>query len=811
VKEHNEWQICEAIMAHDSSPSKRPAQQRTRRTPGLRARTPRVRDRRGVLYGTLGFLLVLLLVAAGVLRSLDHTVRSQFEGKRWALPARVYARPLELVADLPLTADDLTRELTALGYRRTEQPDGPGSFTRTGDTFQLITRPFQFWDGAEPSVPVQAVFQRHRLASLRHAHSGKPLPVVRLDPLLIGSIYPAHHEDRILVRLGDVPPLLVKVLIAVEDQRFYAHRGLDLRALGRALWANLLARTTVQGGSTLTQQLVKNFYLQPDRLFWRKLQEALMALLLERHYSKDHILEAYLNEIFLGQEGARAIHGFGLASQFYFGRPLQEVTLPQIALLIGLVRGASYYNPRRHAARALERRNAVLDTLVERRVIGEAEARAARAAGLGVTPEAPSGVSPYPAFLDLVRRQLRRDYREQDLTSEGLQIFTTLDPRIQQHAQQVLATRLAQLEQQQRLPAEALQGAIVVTRSQDGEVVALAGGREPLAAGFNRALDAVRPIGSLIKPAIYLTALSHPPAYTLATPLDDRPLRLQSDGKDWTPENFDRQSHGVVPLYLALAHSYNLATVHLGLAVGVPQVLETVRRLGVTRALEAYPSALLGTMALPPLEVAQMCQTLASGGFRTPLRAIRDVLTAAGAPLQQYPLAVEQVADPAAVFLLTTALQEAVRQGTARVLSRPFATAMAVAGKTGTTDDLRDSWFAGFTGDYVAVVWLGRDNNLPTGLTGATGALPIWEDLMRRVSVQPLRLTPPPEVEFVPIDPQGQRTDAYCPGAVTLPFIVGSAPQVWAPACASKQAEEVEQKTPAPRGNLLDWFRRHFR
>jgi penicillin-binding protein 1B len=754
-------------------------------------------------------MIVLLLVAVGFLYSLNSTVRRQFEGKRWALPARVYARPLELFAGMPLTPEDLTHELLSLGYRRTAQAEGPGSFTRKGDTVHITTRAFVFWDGEEPSVPVQAVFQRNRLVSLWHAHSSAPLPLVRLDPPLIGSIYPAHHEDRLLVRLADVPPLLVKGLIAMEDQRFYAHYGVDLRALARALWANLRAGTTLQGGSTLTQQLVKNFYLSPDRSLWRKFKEALMALLLEWHYSKDEILEAYLNEIFLGQDGQRAIHGFGLASQFYFGRPVEELTLPQIALLVGLVRGASYYNPRRHADRAVERRNMVLDTLVARGVLLEAEARSARTAALGVTPEAPSGVSPYPAFLDLVRRQLRRDYREQDLTSAGLQVFTTLDPRIQAQVQQGLATRLAQLEPQQRLPAEALQGAVLVTRSQVGEVVALAGGRLPLAAGFNRALDAVRPIGSLIKPAVYLTALARAPDYTLVTRLDDSPLRLKSGGKDWTPENFDRQYHGTVPLYLALAHSYNLATAHLGLELGVPQVLEMVKRLGITRALDAYPAALLGAMSLTPLEVTQMYQTLASGGFRMPVSTLRAVLTAEGEPLQRYPLAIEQVVDAVPVFLLTTALQEAVREGTGRTLSRQFALSMAVAGKTGTTDDLRDSWFAGFTGDYVAVVWLGRDNNLPTGLTGATGALTVWDDIMRRVSVQPLRLTPPPEVEFVAVDPQGRRTDAQCPDAVVLPFLTGTAPQVWT-SCGNRQAYEAEQKPPVRRGTFLDWLRRIF-
>jgi penicillin-binding protein 1B len=382
--------------------------------------------------------------------------------------------------------------------------------------------------------------------------------------------------------------------------------------------------------------------------------------------------------------------------------------------------------------------------------------------------------------------------------------------------QQGLVTRLAQLEKQRRLPADTLQGAALLTRSQVGEVVAVAGGRSPLTAGFNRALDAIRPIGSLIKPAVYLTALSQPHNYTLGTLLNDKPLSLKSGGKDWTPENFDRQYHGVVPLYLALAHSYNLATVHLGLELGVPQVLQMLKRLGITRELDAYPSALLGTMSLSPLEVTQMYQTLASGGFHMPLRTIREVLTATGEPLQRYPLAIEQVVESAPVFLLTTALQEAVRTGTGRTLSRQFATSMAVAGKTGTTDDLRDSWFAGYTGNYVAVVWVGRDNNLPTGLTGATGALTVWEDIIRRVHSEPLRLAPPQDVEFITIDPQEQRrTEAQCPRAVTLPFLIGSAPQAWA-SCARQELSAVEPQTPTPqtpvpKKPLLHWFRRIFR
>ena len=756
--------------------------------------------------------MAFLLGAVVVINSLDRLVRSQFEGKRWALPARVYARPLELLAGMQLTPDDLMSELLALGYRRAEPPQGPGHFARHGTTLHIITRAFTFWDGREPSIAVQAVFQDDRLVSIQHGPNGEPLPLVRLDPLLIGSIYPTHPEDRLLVRLDQVPPLLIKALIAVEDQRFYEHPGVDLVAMARALWANVRAGTTVQGGSTLTQQLVKNFYLSPERTLGRKVKEALMALLLEWHYSKHDILEAYLNEIFLGQEGRRAIHGFGLASHFYFARAVEELTLPQITLLVGLVRGASYYNPRRHADRALERRNTILDMLAARGVIPDAQAHAAKAAALGVTRDAPSGLSAYPGFLELVRRQLRRDYREQDLTSEGLQIFTTLNPRIQEHVQRVLTTRLDYLERQQGLPAAALQGAVLVTRSQVGEVVALAGGRDPLAAGFNRVLDAIRPIGSLIKPAIYLSALSQPEAYTLGTLLADKPLRLTSGGQDWTPENFDHQYHGEVPLYLALAQSYNLATVHLGLQLGVPQVLEMLQRLGLTRELVPYPSALLGAVSLTPLEVTQMYQTLASGGFRMPLRAIRDVLTAAGEPLQRYPLAMEQAVEAAPVFLLTTVLQESVRTGTARGLSRPLAVSMAVAGKTGTTDNLRDSWFAGFTGDLLAVVWLGRDDNLPTGLTGGTGALTVWDDILRRIRSQPLRLTLPPQVELVTVDSQGQhRTDAACSEAMVLPFIIGTAPQTWAACGSSTQVKEAEQQIPARKKTLGNWLRRIFR
>ena len=742
----------------------------------------------------LTFLVIFVLY-------LDFTIRTQFEGKRWALPARVYARPLELYPGMKLSAEQLTAELTALGYRRDTANEEPGTFRRTKDELEIVSRPFRFWDSAQESRRLRVEFNGSRLAVLHDLETHIPLNLARLDPLLIGSIYPAHNEDRVLVRLNEVPLDLVRALVTVEDRKFYSHHGIDPRGIARALLANLRVGNGVQGGSTLTQQLVKNFYLTAERTLRRKAVEVIMAMLLELHYQKDEILEAYVNEIYLGQEGGRAIHGFGLASQFYFARPLNQLQLPQIALLIGLVKGPSYYDPRRHRERALARRNLVLTELAGKGFIDQEQMIAAKAAPLGVTSKAPSGASPYPAFLDLVHRQLRRDYREQDLRSEGLQIFTTLDPQIQRVAEKALAARLSLLEKHRGMSAKMLEGAIVVTSIDNGEVLALVGGRDARFEGFNRALDAERQIGSLIKPVIYLTALERPTSYTLATLLDDGPLVWRERGtKDWTPNNYDKKSHGEVMLQTALANSYNLSTARLGLAIGIPQIMENLHRLGVERELAPYPSTLLGSSNLTPLEVTQMYQTLASGGFRMPLRAIREILTVNGEPLQRYPLAVEQTIEPAPSYLLTTALQTVVREGTAQALNQYLSPDLHIAGKTGTTDDLRDSWFAGYTGDRLAIVWVGRDDNRSAGLTGASGAMTVWGDMMAQLDPEPLLPAQPENIEYVWIDPVTHlRADKDCQGAVELPFIRDSAPDETSP-CVSR----------SPMKAIKGWFRRLF-
>ena len=570
----------------------------------------------------------------------------------------------------------------------------------------------------------------------------------------------------------------MNALLAVEDRDFYDHFGISPKGILRAMWANLRAGGLVQGGSTLTQQLVKNFYLNSERTLVRKLNEVIMALILEARYSKDAILEAYLNEIYLGQDGARAIHGFGLASQFYFSRSPDELELHHSALLVALVRGPSFYDPFKTPDKAKKRRDMVLEEMADLGYITKAQAEQAKLRPLDVLKDPHQAISRYPAFLDLVRRQLQQEYRNSDLTSEGLGIFTTLDVEAQDNLESSIEATLKKLDKQTKTDVP-LETAAIFTRRTTGEIVAFAGARDPTVAGFNRALDSVRQIGSLYKPVVYLTALANPQKYTVITPVQDTAYRLSSPGSDpWVPKNYDGREHGTVALHKALANSFNLATVRLGMGVGVAHTVKTLHNLGVDRSMPVFPSTLLGIGELSPMEVTQMYQTLASDGFVTPPHAIQSVVALDGKPLQRYGLKVKQSIAPSAVYLVDTILQEVAREGTAKPVYAYLPHDFNVAGKTGTTNDMRDSWFAGFTGDYLGVVWVGRDDNQPAKLTGAQGALQLWGATMRKISHEPLELDPPDDVSLVWIDRNnGLRASEACPSATRYPFIEGSAPK----------------------------------
>jgi penicillin-binding protein 1B len=675
---------------------------------------------------TLAVLSLALIAGGTYYVYLDHLVSRQFEGRRWTLPAHVYASPLELYAGLQLTPGDIKHELERLQYRRVERLDRPGTYRQQGTRIDVALRPAVFADESRPAFILSIGCGGTAIESLRDA-SGNDLPIVRLEPLMIGSIFPIHGEDRIVVTPDEVPPLLPRALKAVEDRKFDHHHGVDPEALMRALWIDMRAGQFEQGGSTLTQQLVKSYFLDPRRDVSRKVQEAVMAVALESHFSKSDLMNAYINEIFLGQDGDRAIHGFGLASQFYFGKPLSELDLSEIAVMVALVRGPSYYDPRRHAKRALARRDLVLKLMAEQDVITQKDAQAAIAKPLGVL--ARGAGSYYPGYLDFVRRGLRSDYREEDLTKEGLRIYTSLEPRAQEQAEQALDTELTRLDRG-KYRGTSLEGAVVVTSPQSGDVIAIVGGRNVAFDGFNRALDGRRPLGSLIKPFIYLTALETG-RYNAATVVQDAPVQIRlANGDQWRPENFTHQTYGPVPLVRAMAESLNLATVGLGMDVGLPKIAQTLRQFGLERPAPQVPSMLLGAVDMTPLEVAQLYNGLANGGFRNPLRAVRAVISEDGKAIKAFRLQVTPVAPPDAVYAVDRMMEQVMVRGTGRPARSVLPANLVVAGKSGTSSDLRDSWFAGFSGSHVVVVWVGYDADMPTGLTGSAGALPVWARLM---------------------------------------------------------------------------------
>lgn len=721
---------------------------------------------------------------------LDSVVRAKFEGAKWALPAHVFARPLDLYPGQTLSQTSLKWELEQLGYRPVSQVTRPGQYRVNGAGIEIYTRPFRFWDGDEPAQKISLNFSGRSVAQLNTSAADKG--VVRLEPLLIGGIYPDHQEDRVLVTLEDIPPYLTGGLLAVEDRDFYQHFGISPKGILRAMVSNLRAGGAVQGGSTITQQLVKNFYLTQERSLVRKGIEAVMAVLLEFHYSKDEILEAYLNEVFLGQSGRRAIHGFGLASRHFFRQPIGELEIHKAALLVGMVKGASFYDPWRNPERAKTRRNLVLDVMAEQGVITPRQAEIAKSKPLEVSAKPGTSANPYPAYLELVRKQLQRDYRDEDLRSAGLRVFTHFDPRVQYQLEKSISSVADGLERGYRIEADKLETAAVMVRIGTADVLALAGGRKPGYAGYNRALDARRQIGSTIKPAVYLTALNQPNKYTLSTPVSDTPVSIKNaDGTRWRPENYKKGSAGPVPLYYALGNSLNQATVHLGMDLGLPAVSQTIRDLGYQGSIQEVPSMLLGTLAMTPVEVATLYHTIAAEGFYTPLRAISAVYTAENKPLRRYPFETEQRFKPQTMHLLHYALQVVMREGTGKSAYRKLPDSLAVAGKTGTTNDQRDSWFAGFSGDYVGVVWMGRDDNGKMPLTGATGALAVWSDVMAGLDTAPMSFLKPQGVSYHWVETETNRlTSEGCAGSRYLPYIDGSEPGLKSP-CYRNTGQDV--------------------
>jgi penicillin-binding protein 1B len=720
---------------------------------------------------------------------LDREVRARFDDLSWEIPSRVYARALELAPGLPMTADVLKIELEAARYVEDPAAKNPGTYARDAARFTIARRGFVYLDGREREKRIAVTLADGRVAKLIDADSGAALAKARLEPARIATLYGALEEDRRIVQLGEVPTLLLTGLQAVEDRDFKHHHGVDSVAILRAAWANLIAGHVVQGGSTLTQQLVKNLFLDRGQTLTRKFNEALLALIIEFRYGKQRILETYVNEVFLGQQGGQAVHGFAAASEFYFGRDLRGLGPADIALLVGMVQGPSFYDPRRNPDRALGRRNVVLMQFRDTGLIDDATYASAVKQPLGTAANAQLPRDRFPAFMDLVRRQIQKDYPDAELNSAGLSIMTTLAPSVQTLGEDAIDKALTALGKR----GAAVDAALVVTGAKDGEVEAMIGSRDPDEPGFNRALDALRPVGSLVKPFVYLVALAQPQRYSLATLIEDSTIDLpQPNGTRWQPQNDDHETHGNVMLIDALVHSWNLATVHLGMRVGVDRVRGFLKSFGLGRDINPNPSLLLGAVDLSPYDVAQLYQYLAADGHALPLTAVRGVLDAKGRALTRYGVKPGAGDYVQATRLVTYAMQQVAISGTAHSIAESGLIGLHAAGKTGTSDTQRDSGFAGFTGSQLAVAWIGRDDNKPTGLMGATGALRVWIELMKRMPAAPLSV-PKDGTEMAFVDTEsGKRTDAACTGARELPFVAGYAP---------------EEQTHCPLDELRNWFR----
>ena len=600
-------------------------------------------------------------------------------------------------------------------------------------------------------------------------------------------------------------------ILAIEDERFYEHGGLDPRGVLRALWANVRKGRVVEGGSTITQQLVKSRLLTPERTLSRKLNEAWLSTALEWRYSKDQILEAYLNEIYLGQVGGSAVRGIGAASRAYFGKEVHQLTLSEAALLAGMIRGPNSYSPTANPDRARERRDVVLTRLRDLGKISEADYRRARREPVKARPTPGNGlVAPY--FVDYVRAELERS-ADMDLADQhGVRVYTTLDPVLQRLAEAAVVKGIDRLETarprlRRKGPEERLQAALIVLDTTTGQVRALVGGRDYRLSQFNRAVLARRQPGSAFKPFVYLAALTprqEGPRFTAASLIEDAPITVVVDGKPWSPKNYDDHYQGMVTVRRALEGSLNTATVRLAQAVGLGTVVGTARALGVEGDLKPVPALALGVFETTPLDLARAYLPLANGGLAPSGGAVETVTDDSGRAIWSAGRETRQVIGAPEAFLVTSLLEGVINAGTGAA-ARAMGVPGAVAGKTGTTNDGRDAWFVGYSSNLLALVWVGFDDGAPAGLSGAEGALPIWSEFMRQaLDVYPGgAFAEPAGVTYAKIDAgNGRRATAYCPVVVTEVFLAGTEP----PPC--EEHGGVTEQIGRWWDRVWDWFKK---
>ena len=740
----------------------------------------------------IGAFLLGLLIAQWVV-ALDREVVARFEGRRFDVPSKVFASPTVVYPGMDWQRVDLAGWLRRLGYREQsgQRALEAGRYVWSPGELRVHLRAFDHPMRPEPGREVVFFLEGGRIRDIVDLADDRFLDVVILEPEPVSAFLGSEREQRDLVTIDEVPLYLVNAIYAVEDRRFEEHHGIDVRRIGGAALANLKAGRITQGGSTLTQQLVKNFFLTPERTFERKLREAVMALIVEARYEKPAILQAYLNEIYLGQRGSTAVHGVGEAARLYFGKHASDLTLSESALIAAIIQSPNGISPHRRPERAKKRRDLVLSLMDELDYASHDAVLAAKEEPIrvaSVTPE--EGEVRY--FLAALSQQLPEVYDEETLQSEGLRIYTTLVPSMQRAAARALKEGLARIEGRvsDDLPEEErLQGCLLAMRPQTGEILALVGGRDFGVSQFNRCTQARRQVGSVFKPFVYVAALDPEtgPIATLASRIDDSPFEIETRDGPWRPENWDREFHGEVGLREGIERSMNVASARLAQEVGIARVASTAQRLGITSHLPRVPSLALGTAEVAPVEVARAYATLANGGRRPVPRTFVDVVGQGGVADEHRPLeAAVRVIDPGVAYLATSLLQGVVDRGTA-VGVRRAGLEGPIAGKTGTTDDEFDLWFVGYTPELVAVVWVGYDEPRSVGVASSRGALPIWTDFIVEVTGPRVRgmFPRPGNVEEAFVEPAtGALALAGCPDARRELFISGTLPDVTCPAGA---------------------------
>jgi penicillin-binding protein 1B len=686
---------------------------------------------------TIAFLALILLLAGCLFLYgwyLSTHIEQRFSARRWSVPSKVYSDTTLLYPGQRINSDLLKNKFKALSYRKVAgRPAQKGEMQISPDAITVFLNDLSTPWNNRRGFPVRIAIADDIIESIIGTDDNQEIPILELEPEEISLFFGSERERRQLISIQQVPGHLIHAVLAAEDSRFFQHPGIDLRGIFRALLTNLRHGSIRQGGSTLTQQLAKNYFLTPTRTLIRKLREVLIAVIIEFKYEKEEILEIYLNEIYLGQKGPVAVNGVGEASYFYFGKSVKELSRSEAATIAGLIKAPNHYSPYKDQERCLTRRNVVLTAMHKKGWLSRINLRADLKQPVNTVGFTVHGKKA-PYFVDFLGQQLKVLYRPEDLTTLGLSLYTTLDSQVQSAAEKALKKGLVRLERvkpelRRNSPDQKLQGAVIVMQPGTGYILAMVGGRSYTASQFNRVVQARRQPGSAFKPFVYLSGLEQ---FSPSDMLSNQPQTYTVDGKAWEPQNFKPVTSYTVSMRNALTMSYNLATVDLAMKTGLDRVVETAHKFDFSTPLKPYPSLALGAFEVIPLELARgYCVFAANGVLPYPL-SLKGVVDESGKTLEQKHLQIERLISPQKAFIMNFMLQSVVTRGTARSL-KSRGIDWPVAGKTGTTNDFRDAWFVGYTPDILALVWVGFDNGDPILATGSSAALPIWAELMNSV------------------------------------------------------------------------------